>query len=120
MGCRGGSWSRLLSFAQFGKQEPDGPDEIQEFIKKQGLEGVAVFAKVDVNGKDAHPLFKWLRETRPMFGSSLLGNDIKWNFGKFLLDKDGQVVESYVPTTPPFEIEADVVKMLGPDPAGDL
>ena len=108
-----------MSRAQFGKQEPDGPDVIGEFIKKQGLEGVWVFDKVNVNGKDAHPLFVWLRNAKPMFGSFLLGNDIKWNFGKFLLDKDGHVVESYVSSTPPFEIEADILKLLGPESAGD-
>ena len=104
---------------QFGKQEPDGPDVIDAFIKKQGLEGVHVFSKVDVNGAHAHPLFVWLRETKPMFGSSVLGNGIKWNFGKFLLDKDGHVVESYIPTTPPFEIEADMLKLIGPESSGD-
>jgi glutathione peroxidase len=104
--------------AQFGKQEPGGPDEIAEFVKAQGLEGVPLFEKVNVNGKDAHPLFVWLRSTKPMFGAALVGDSIQWNFGKFLLDKDGRIVESYVPTTPPFDIEADILKLLPEEEAG--
>jgi glutathione peroxidase len=67
-----------------------------------------MFAKVDVNGKDAHPLYGWLRTEK----GGVLGDAIKWNFTKFLLNRDGKVVKRYPPTTPPEDIEDDIRKLL--------
>ena len=68
-----------------------------------------LFAKVDVNGSDAHPLYKWLRSQQ----SGLLGDKIKWNFTKFLLDREGNVVKRYASTTKPEKITGDIEKLLG-------
>jgi glutathione peroxidase len=63
-----------------------------------------MFAKIDVNGKDAHPLFTWLKGEK----KGLLGGKIKWNFTKFLIGRDGQVLERYAPTTEPEDIADDI------------
>jgi glutathione peroxidase len=91
---------RSFSHAQFKAQEPGSADDIQEFVKGQGLDGVALMEKVDVNGPTAAPVFQWLRSAKPAWGSSLLvglsglalGDAVAWNFGKWLLDKDGKYV----------------------------
>jgi glutathione peroxidase len=67
-----------------------------------------MFAKVDVNGPRAHPLFRWLRSE----AGGLLGDRVKWNFTKFLVGRDGRVVARYAPTTTPDRIRADVEKAL--------
>ena len=67
-----------------------------------------MFAKVDVNGDDAHPVYKWLREEK----RGLLGEKIKWNFTKFLVGKDGQVIKRYGSTTKPEKIAGDIEKAL--------
>jgi glutathione peroxidase len=94
---------------QFGQQEP-GPDaEIAEFCEMNYGVTFPMFSKVDVNGDDAHPLFKYLTSTK----KGLLGSEaIKWNFTKFLIGKDGQVIERYAPTTKPEDITKDVEKAL--------
>jgi len=94
---------------QFGQQEP-GPDtEIAEFCEMNFGVTFPLFSKVDVNGSDAHPLFKYLTSTK----KGLLGSEgIKWNFTKFLVDKEGNVVERYAPTTKPEDLEKDVAKTL--------
>jgi glutathione peroxidase len=95
---------------QFGAQEPGGPEEIAEFCEVNYGVDFPMFGKVDVNGDDAHPLWKWLKAEKP----GALGIEaIKWNFSKFLVDRDGRVVERYAPTTEPEAIAADIEKLLG-------
>jgi glutathione peroxidase len=67
-----------------------------------------MFAKIDVNGKDAHPLFGWLRSEK----GGVLGDAIKWNFTKFLINREGQVVGRYAPAVEPAAIAADIRKLL--------
>ena len=67
-----------------------------------------MFSKVDVNGDDAHPLFRWLREQK----SGVLGNRIKWNFTKFLVDRSGNVVDRFAPTVKPEKLGGDIEKVL--------
>jgi glutathione peroxidase len=86
---------------QFGNQEPGDEDEIASFCERTFGVSFPMFAKVDVNGDDAHPLFAWLREEK----SGLLpGDAIKWNFTKFLLGRDGRVVKRFAPTTEPAKL----------------
>ena len=94
---------------QFGAQEPGDESEIATFCERNYGVTFPMFAKVDVNGDDAHPLFAWLREEK----SGLLpGDAIKWNFTKFLVGRDGQVVKRYAPTTDPEKLGGDVEKAL--------
>ena len=67
-----------------------------------------MFAKVDVNGSEAHPLFAWMRSEK----GGVLGDAIKWNFTKFLIDRSGRVVRRYAPTVSPAAIEADIRALL--------
>ena len=94
---------------QFGQQEP-GPDtEIAEFCETNFGVTFPMFSKVDVNGANAHPLYKYLTSAK----KGLLGSEgIKWNFTKFMVDKDGVVIERYAPTTKPEDIEKDVERAL--------
>jgi glutathione peroxidase len=95
---------------QFGGQEPGAESEIAEFCQMNYGVTFPMFAKVDVNGDGAHPLFKYLTSAKP----GLLGSEaIKWNFTKFLVGRDGKVIERYAPTTKPEEIAADIEKALG-------
>merc|ERR1712003_90747 len=100
----------ILAFPcnQFGGQEPGSNSQIKDFTKKYGVE-FQVTEKVNVNGPDTHPFFKYLKEKGP---KSFLGNDAKWNFEKFLVDKDGNVVKRYLSTTSPLAIEKDIKKLL--------
>ena len=93
---------------QFGSQDPGENEEIQAFCQKNYGVTFPMFEKVDVNGDDAHPLYKWLREER----SGLLGEKIKWNFTKFLIGRDGTVLKRYGSTTKPEKIAADIEKAL--------
>ena len=94
---------------QFGHQEPGGEDEIGAFCEKNFGVTFPLFSKVDVNGDDAHPVFAWLRAQK----GGLLGSKIKWNFTKFLVGRDGQVLARYAPTTKPEKIAGDIEKALG-------
>ena len=89
---------------QFGSQEPGSEDEIGEFCQVNYGVTFPMFAKVDVNGPDAHPLFEWLKSEK----TGVLGGRIKWNFTKFLVGRDGQVVARYSPSTEPAELAGDV------------
>ncbi|GAB4267555.1 MAG: glutathione peroxidase [Candidatus Rifleibacteriota bacterium] len=93
---------------QFANQEPLSNSEISEFCKLNYGVTFPVFAKTDVNGDNAHPVFKFAKESLP----GLLGNFIKWNFTKFLFDKNGTGYKRYAPTTSPVEIEKDIVLLL--------
>jgi glutathione peroxidase len=93
---------------QFGAQEPGDATEIASFCSMTYDVTFPLFAKIDVNGANADPLWEHLKAMKP----GLLGKGIKWNFTKFLVDRDGHVVERYAPTTKPEQIEADVLKLL--------
>ncbi len=93
---------------QFAHQEFDNADEISEFCQLNYGVTFPMFAKTDVNGKDAHPVFQWLRSE----SGGLLGDAIKWNFTKFLVDREGRVVRRYAPTVDPADIEADILALL--------
>jgi glutathione peroxidase len=94
---------------QFGKQEPGSADEIGAFCEKNYGVTFPLFAKIDVNGGDAHPLFKHLKGEAP----GVLGTEaIKWNFTKFLIRKDGAVFKRYAPQTAPKELLEDIEKLL--------
>jgi glutathione peroxidase len=95
---------------QFGAQEPGTEEEIGAFCEKNYGVSFPMFAKVDVNGDDAHPLWKHLKGEAP----GVLGTEaIKWNFTKFLIGRDGKVAHRYAPTTKPEEIAGDIEKLLG-------
>lgn len=94
---------------QFGAQEPGSAEEIRDFCSTRYDVTFPMFAKVDVNGGDAHPLWQHLKEQKP----GLLGIEaIKWNFTKFLVDRDGRVIERYAPTAEPATIERDIEASL--------
>jgi glutathione peroxidase len=93
---------------QFGGQEPGTADEIGAFCERNFGVTFPMFGKVDVNGSDAHPLYRWLRGQK----GGLLGDRVKWNFTKFLVGRDGRVVGRYAPTTPPHRLAEDIEKAL--------
>ena len=94
---------------QFGAQEPGNADEIASFCKLTYDVTFPLMAKIDVNGDGATPLYQWLKSEAP----GLMGSkSIKWNFTKFLIDRDGQVVRRYAPTDKPDGIEKDIAKLL--------
>ncbi|KAI1891739.1 hypothetical protein AGOR_G00146870 [Albula goreensis] len=93
----------------FGKQEPGTEEQIKSFAQSYKAE-FDLFSKIDVNGPNAHPLWKWLKE-QPN-GKGTFGNYIKWNFTKFLIDKEGKVVKRYSPLQDPNEVEKDLVNYL--------
>lgn len=93
---------------QFGKQENGTAAEIKAFAASKGA-NFPLFAKINVNGGEAEPLYKWLKSEKGGF----LVDGIKWNFTKFLVDREGQVVGRYGPTTKPNAIAGDIEKALG-------
>ena len=93
---------------QFGNQEPGDEAEIADFCERNFGVTFPLFSKVDVNGDDAHPLFDWLKDSK----GGLLGDKIKWNFTKFLIGRDGQVIDRYAPTTEPEKLSGDIEKAL--------
>ncbi len=94
---------------QFGAQEPGDAEEIKTFCSLTYDVKFPLFAKVDVNGDNASPLYKFLKEEKP----GILGTEgIKWNFTKFLVNREGQVVKRYAPTDKPEDIKKDLSKML--------
>jgi glutathione peroxidase len=96
---------------QFGAQEPGGEDQIKGFCESRFDVTFPLFAKVEVNGAGAHPMYAYLKSAEP----GLLGSEaIKWNFTKFLVDKQGKVVKRYAPTTKPEAIASDIEGLLGP------
>jgi len=94
---------------QFGSQDPGNNTEIASFCQLNYGVSFPMMAKVDVNGPAAHPLYKWLVKEAP----GILGTkSIKWNFTKFLVGKDGQVIGRYAPTDKPAGLKADIDKAL--------
>lgn len=94
---------------QFGAQEPGNADEIAEFCKVNFGVTFPLMAKIDVNGPDASPLYDWMKaEKKGLMGST----SIKWNFTKFLIDRDGNVVKRYAPQDTPKIIAKDIEKLL--------
>jgi glutathione peroxidase len=93
---------------QFAHQEPGDESAISEFCSINYGVTFPMFAKVDVNGDKTHPLYEWLRAQKKGF----LSSRIKWNFTKFLVDGNGNVVKRYAPTTKPAKIQKDVEKLL--------
>ncbi|WP_148716787.1 glutathione peroxidase [Chitinolyticbacter meiyuanensis] len=95
---------------QFGSQEPGNEEEIRSFCSTHYDVTFPLFSKVDVNGDAADPLYQHLKKAEP----GILGTEgIKWNFTKFLVDREGSVVERYAPTTKPQELVGAVEKLLG-------
>ena len=94
---------------QFKQQESGSNEEIQQFCDLQFNIKFPLFNKIDVNGKDADPLFNYLKEKAP----GILGSkSIKWNFTKFLVNRQGEVVKRYAPTTKPEDITEDIERLL--------
>eukprot|EP00252_Welwitschia_mirabilis_P009279 TRINITY_DN21737_c0_g1_i1.p1 TRINITY_DN21737_c0_g1~~TRINITY_DN21737_c0_g1_i1.p1 ORF type:complete len:170 (-),score=16.90 TRINITY_DN21737_c0_g1_i1:271-780(-) len=101
----------ILAFPcnQFAGQEPGSNEEIAETVCTRFKAEFPVFDKVEVNGNSAAPLYKYLKSMK----GGIFGDGIKWNFTKFLVDKEGKVVHRYAPTTSPKSIEKDIKILLG-------
>ena len=93
---------------QFGNQDPGSNEEIGAFCQKNYGVSFQMFEKVDVNGDGAHPVYRWLREEK----RGILGEKIKWNFTKFLVGRDGQVIKRYASTTKPEKLADDIERAL--------
>ena len=93
---------------QFGHQAPGTDDEIHEFCTAKYKTQFDQFAKIEVNGKSEHELYTYLKSKK----GGVLGSNIKWNFTKFLVDKEGNVVKRYDPMTKPEDIEKDIIALL--------
>lgn len=94
---------------QFGHQEPGTEEEIEQFCQVNYGVTFPMFAKVDVNGENAHPLFQYLKEKAPgVFGTKA----IKWNFTKFLVDRNGNVVARFASQTKPSELKNEIEELL--------
>ena len=93
---------------QFGHQEPGDAKAIEQFCDSNYAVTFPMFAKIDVNGDNAHPLFRYLKSEK----SGLLGSSIKWNFTKFLVDRSGRVVARHAPTTTPASLKKEIEALL--------
>ena len=94
---------------QFAHQEPGDEAEIAGFCERNFGVDFPLFAKIDVNGKQAHPLYRWLKSER----GGLLGGRIMWNFTKFLIDREGHVLSRHAPTTKPESLRSEIEAALG-------
>lgn len=94
---------------QFGEQEPGSATQIATFCNTKYAVSFPMFAKTDVNGPHTHPFYVWLKQHAPGPDG---GADISWNFGKFLIGRDGKVLARYTPKTTPDELRADIEKAL--------
>jgi len=92
---------------QFAEQEPGTADQIGAFCRRNYGVSFPMFAKIRVNGDDAHPLYKWLRTEK-----DALGEEIEWNFTKFLVGRDGQVIKRYAPTVQPETLTEEIEDAL--------
>ena len=93
---------------QFGGQEPGDARQIEQFCSTNYAVSFPMFAKIDVNGSNAHPLYQYLKNAK----AGLLGSSIKWNFTKFLLDRSGKVVARHAPTTKPEGLTKEIEALL--------
>ncbi len=93
---------------QFGNQAPGSDQEITDFCVGRFAVDFKIFSKIDVNGSSEEPLFRYLKREKP----GLMGGAIKWNFTKFLVDRDGRVIKRYAPMVTPEKIESDIVSLL--------
>ena len=93
---------------QFGGQEPGDAAQIEQFCSSNYAVSFPMFAKIEVNGGEAHPLYQYLKHEK----SGLLGSSIKWNFTKFLVDRSGQVVARHAPTTKPEGLVKEIEALL--------
>ena len=93
---------------QFGNQEPGDASQIAQFCSANYGVSFPMFAKIDVNGNAAHPLYQYLKNAK----SGLFGSSIKWNFTKFLVDRSGQVVARHAPTTTPEALKKEIEALL--------
>ena len=94
---------------QFAHQEPGTNEEIAEFCRLNHGVTFQLMSKIEVNGKNAHPIYEYLKGA----AKGTFGNAIKWNFTKFLISRDGQTVKRYAPTVKPEDMEKDIVELLG-------
>ncbi|MBQ6185355.1 MAG: glutathione peroxidase [Bacteroidales bacterium] len=94
---------------QFAHQEPGTDEEIAEFCRLNHGVTFQLMSKIEVNGKNAHPIYEYLKGA----AKGTFGNAIKWNFTKFLISRDGQTVKRYAPTVKPEDMEKDIVELLG-------
>jgi glutathione peroxidase len=97
---------------QFGAQEPGTAADIGAFCEKNYGVSFPMFAKIDVNGEKAHPLYRFLKKEKPGLLGPLGGGAIKWNFTKFLVDRSGRVVDRFASTTKPESLAKDIEKLL--------
>ena len=93
---------------QFGRQAPGTSEEIHEFCQLKYDTSFPQFAKIEVNGANEHPLYTFLKSQK----GGLLGKKIKWNFTKFLIDKDGNVIERFAPTVKPEDIDDKISAII--------
>jgi len=93
---------------QFAHQDPGSDDEISSFCRLNYGVTFQIMQKIDVNGENAHPIYKYLKES----AKGTFGNAIKWNFTKFLISKDGSTIKRYAPTVEPEKLEKDIEEML--------
>jgi glutathione peroxidase len=100
----------ILAFPcnQFANQESGTDEEIKKFCILNFGVSFPIFKKIDVNGKNAEPLFNYLKESCP----GVLGKAIKWNFTKFLIDSEGNVIKRFAPATEPIKLEAEIKKLI--------
>jgi glutathione peroxidase len=99
---------------QFNNQAPGSDEDLSNFCKLNYNTSFTTFAKIDVNGTNAHPLFDYLKKNTPNSGviGRLTNNAIKWNFTKFLVDREGSIIKRYEPITTPRDLEADLIAAL--------
>jgi glutathione peroxidase len=97
---------------QFGRQEPGTAAEIASFCQRNYGVSFPIFAKIDVNGANAHPLYRFLNREKPAPLRFLLGNRIRWNFTKFLVGRDGRVVERFGPRVKPAALTSSIEALL--------
>lgn len=97
---------------QFGGQEPGSAGEIEAFCTEKYDVSFPIFEKIEVNGADAHPLYRYLKECKPGLLGLIGASGIKWNFTKFLVDRKGKVVGRYGPSKAPKALEAAIEKLL--------
>lgn len=93
---------------QFAHQEPGGSEEIKNFCSIHFNVSFPLFEKIDVKGSEAHPLYKYLTQQK----KGIFGEDVKWNFTKFLVDAKGSVIERFAPATSPAKLESKILQLI--------